>query len=299
LQIFGQVSGTLGFENLSGAPVGVGGYGSGHFVGALVPWQVGPTWGPPPNPAYIPPAVLLPAYDGTTDYGGTSGVTHTFAGESGDGAPSQYADVYMDVGLQAFSGIGTVAVSVGPVLPGAFSVPPGIVSTSSVTTDAYISVRYEFDPFPASICRAAPWSGCPCGNSSAVGNGCGNSANANGGGLASTGSASISNDTLTLAASGMTNSNSLFFQGTTMAFAQIPYGDGLRCVTGSIRRLGTASNVGGAAQVPSVGGTPIAVQGQVTQPGTRYYQVFYRDAQNYCTSATYNVTSGLAILWTL
>jgi hypothetical protein len=68
-------------------------------------------------------------------------------------------------------------------------------------------------------------------------------------------------------------------------------------VTGNLLRLGTRANVAGAAQVPSGGSTPISVQGQVTQPGTRMYQVFYRDAQNYCTSATYNVTSGLAILW--
>jgi hypothetical protein len=51
------------------------------------------------------------------------------------------------------------------------------------------------------------------------------------------------------------------------------------------------------ANIPIGGSTPNSVQGQVTQPGTRTYQVFYRDAQNYCTSATYNVTSGSAIRW--
>ncbi len=299
VSIFCDVSGTIGFENTSGAPVGVGGYAGGTFVGAYVPWSVIGVFGQSPNPAFIPPNVVLASYDGATDYAGASGVTHAFAHESSDGSPAHHIDFYNDTNLAAFAVAGPIAIDVGPMVPQSPYLPPGIVATSTVFVDAYLSIQYDYDSLPTSICHATSLSGCPCNNSSQLGHGCGNSANSTGGALTSWGVASISNDTLTLAASGMTNSNSLFFQGTGLAYAQIPYGDGLRCVTGSLRRLGTRVNQGGAATVPGLGGTPISVFGQVTQPGTRTYQVFYRDAQNYCTPANYNVTSGLAIAWSL
>lgn len=297
LRIYCQVSGTLGFENTSAAPVGVGGYGGGTYVGAHAPWHIGPTGGSPPNPAFIPDAVMLPAYDGTTDYGGASGITHAFTGASGDGGPSQYTPVYVDAQLGALVGTGTLAASVGPMAQFGPNLPPGIVASATLTVDSFLSVRYDYVPFPASICRAAPFSGCPCGNWSATASGCGNSANAAGGNLAATGVASISNDTLSLVGSGMTSSNALYFQGTSFVFAQLGYGDGLRCVTGAITRLGTRTNVGGTSQYPAGGGLPVSVRGGVTAPGTRTYQVSYRDAQNYCTSATFNATNGLAIAW--
>ncbi len=73
----------------------------------------------------------------------------------------------------------------------------------------------------------------------------------------------------------------------------------LLCVTGTIRRLGTRANVSDSSQFPGPGGTPISVAGAITAPGTRYYQIMYRDNGNFCTPSTFNTTSGMAIAWSL
>jgi hypothetical protein len=76
------------------------------------------------------------------------------------------------------------------------------------------------------------------------------------------------------------------------------FGDGLRCAGGTIRRLGTKTNSAGGSQYPAAGDLPVSVRGAVGAPGTRTYQVWYRNAVGYCTAATYNLTNGLEITWT-
>lgn len=76
------------------------------------------------------------------------------------------------------------------------------------------------------------------------------------------------------------------------------YGDGLRCVGGSVVRLGTKTNASGTSQYPAPGDLPLSVRGGITQPGVEYYQVVYRDGGNFCTSSAFNATSGMAVLWT-
>ncbi len=142
---------------------------------------------------------------------------------------------------------------------------------------------------------------CPCGNNGAPGNGCANSVVATGGHLASTGTASIASDTLALHGSGMPDSSALYFQGTTTINSGLGtlFGDGLRCAGGSITRLGTRLNVAGASSYPGAGGASISVRGQVTSPGLRTYQVWYRNAAAYCTAFTFNLTNGLSVIWTI
>ena len=112
--------------------------------------------------------------------------------------------------------------------------------------------------------------------------------------------ASLSNDTLVLTATDMPNTSCLFFQGTDFAYAGLPFGDGIRCVAGTLQRLGAKLIAGGSAQYPLGGDLPISVKGSVPAPGSvRYYQAQYRDPANFCTSANTNGTSGLAILWQL
>jgi hypothetical protein len=76
-------------------------------------------------------------------------------------------------------------------------------------------------------------------------------------------------------------------------------GDGLRCVNGSIIRLGVKSNALGASQYPLAGDPPISVRGQIPVAGaTRYYQVWYRNpAPTFCTGAMHNLTNGYAVTW--
>jgi hypothetical protein len=139
---------------------------------------------------------------------------------------------------------------------------------------------------------------CPCGNAGAAGNGCASSVNAAGGNLAGSGTPSISNDTLSLNGSGMPNSSALYFQGTTQVNngAGAVFGDGLRCAGGTVIRLGTKTNVGGASSYPS-GSTPISIKGNNAAGNTRTYQCWYRNAAVFCTTSTFNLTNGLSVTW--
>ncbi|MEY2806307.1 MAG: hypothetical protein RIR65_724 [Planctomycetota bacterium] len=142
---------------------------------------------------------------------------------------------------------------------------------------------------------------CPCANAGAAGNGCANSINANGANLRATGVASIVEDTVTLIGSGMPNSSALYFQGTAQAGsgAGTVFGDGLRCAAGSVIRLGTKNNAANTSSYPTAGNLSISVKGAVTVPGTRYYQVWYRNAAAFCTASTFNLTNGVGVSWHL
>jgi hypothetical protein len=141
--------------------------------------------------------------------------------------------------------------------------------------------------------------GCPCGNNGASGNGCAHSLSATGANLASTGRASLANDSLVLSGTSMPNSSALYFQGTSTVNGGlgVVFGDGLRCAGGAIVRLGTQSNAGGSSQYPAAGDPPVSVRGLVSLPGTRTYQVWYRNAASFCTAATFNLTNGLSVSW--
>jgi hypothetical protein len=140
---------------------------------------------------------------------------------------------------------------------------------------------------------------CPCGNAGSAGNGCASSVNAAGANLTASGSASLSADTLVLAGSGMPDSSALYFQGTAQLNGGMGtvFGDGLRCVSGSIVRLKTTSNSAGVSQFPQAGDPGVSVRGMVGAPGTRTYQVWYRNAAAFCTPSTFNLTNGVEVTW--
>lgn len=141
---------------------------------------------------------------------------------------------------------------------------------------------------------------CPCGNVSASADraGCTNSFGT-GGALRGRGEASIASDTLRLEGSTMSNGPALYFQGTQASNggAGVAFGDGLRCAAGSVNRLGTLPNVGGASAYPSAGDPDISVRGAVLAPGVRYYQARYRNAATFCTPDTFNWTNMVRIVW--
>jgi len=139
---------------------------------------------------------------------------------------------------------------------------------------------------------------CPCGNSGAPGNGCANSVNPAGAYLATAGTASVASDSLVLSGSGMPNGPALYFQGTTM-LAGTPFGDGLRCAGGSVVRLGIEINdAAGTSSHPGSGDPSVSVKGMVPAAGgLRTYQVWYRNAGDYCTPSTFNLTNGTAVTW--
>jgi hypothetical protein len=88
----------------------------------------------------------------------------------------------------------------------------------------------------------------------------------------------------------------LFFQGTQQTGAT--FGDGLRCASGTLVRLGTGNAIGGIASHPRTGDPAISVRGGIAQAGqVRHYQAWYRNAAAFCTASTFNLTNGLSATW--
>ena len=139
---------------------------------------------------------------------------------------------------------------------------------------------------------------CPCGNAGVGNNGCANSANAAGAHLGANGYATVGSDSLQLQASGLpTPTSCLFFQGTAQVNG-IVFGDGLRCVGGTLIRLGVKTSPSGTAVYPQAGDVPISTRGQIPPAGAvRYYQGWYRNQASFCTPYGYNVTNAVKIAW--
>jgi hypothetical protein len=295
--VSGFVHGSWGLENTNAQPASVT-----DCIAAQITVQGAVGNFPAVNPAMEIYGVNLGAYDGTTDYAGTSGVTFVFGPEGGTGLPSYTLDIYQPQNMGPFlataPGQSLVFVLDAIELGGACGpLPPGVVDQYSLLASTTLRIRYEFDPYPTWFCRPGAFlGGCPC--SSLPSRGCPNSANASGGALDASGQASLSNDTLVLLGSGMPDTTALYIQGDGHDYGGFPYGDGRRCAAGTIRRLGTKSNVGGSSQYPGAGDASVSVRGLVPGPGaTRYYQTIYRDTASFCTSSTLNVTDGVAIRW--
>jgi len=142
---------------------------------------------------------------------------------------------------------------------------------------------------------------CPCANSSTSFEraGCTNTIGL-GGKLEWSGSASLAADTLRLHASSMpATTTALFLQGTGATTAASAFGDGIACLAGPISRLRTVGAVQGRAVNPSgVAPVSLAIQGNVTVPGSvRTYQVRYRDAAPFCTTAGWNASNAIEVTW--
>jgi hypothetical protein len=144
---------------------------------------------------------------------------------------------------------------------------------------------------------------CPCGNAGLAGRGCENSFGTGGAQLTSSGTPSISSDTVVLTASGLPPSALvLFFQGMTQQNGGLGTvrGDGLLCANGSLIRLGSrqASNgvISFGAGIP--GDPLVSVRGAVPPGGAvRHYQTWYRNSARFCTADTINLTNGMTIPW--
>jgi DNA-binding beta-propeller fold protein YncE len=188
--------------------------------------------------------------------------------------------------------IATGAVEVGPIHPGSgWGQVFGLIVIGGGTA------------LPGRFCFGdGSGTPCPCGNQSVPGaqQGCASSLGV-GGELLATGTASLGADSVALRGSHMPNSSALYLQGTAQVSsgAGVTFGDGLRCAGGSIIRLGAKMNVAGESRYPAPGDPPVSQRGLVTAPGDRFYQVWYRNAAAFCTAATFNLTNGARVTWTL
>jgi hypothetical protein len=165
--------------------------------------------------------------------------------------------------------------------------------------------RAQMTPFCFGDGTSGP---CPCANfSSPSTGGCLNSLGSPGvlAATSPTGFARVSGDIpgidrVTLTGSGMPNSTCIYFQGS--ANPAVPFGDGIRCVNNPFQvQLGTRVNAGGTSFVGGAPGPAISLQGflntPLPAPCTREYQCWYRNAANFCTPATFNMTNGVSIVW--
>jgi Tol biopolymer transport system component len=173
--------------------------------------------------------------------------------------------------------------------------------TGDTNSQADIYAR-ECSPLPySSFCWGdGTATACPCANSGASGRGCASSVDAFGAVLSAQGTASVSADTLTLVCGGTTSSLVIYFQGTLQQNGGqgVVLGDGLRCIGGTLLRLGPESAMGGSSQYPQGSDLPISVKGLVPAAGgTRTYQAWYRDPAAFCTPLTYNLSNGADVSW--
>lgn len=164
--------------------------------------------------------------------------------------------------------------------------------------DVFSGAYYEPNTIESFCAGDGSAGACPCGNTGATGRGCANSVTT-GAGLYPSGTTSVSADTFSLQAFGLpTTTPCLFFQGTIGNSTGVSFGDGLRCVSGTVVRIGTKTASSGNAVYPQAGDVPISVRGLVPAVGAqRAYQAWYRNAASFCTASTFNTSSGVRVTW--
>jgi hypothetical protein len=102
---------------------------------------------------------------------------------------------------------------------------------------------------------------------------------------------------------------SIVMQGNALAAGGLVFGQGIRCVGGTLKRLYTKTAVAGGITAPNFGaGDPTvsarsATLGNVIQAGqSRWYLVYYRDpiVLGGCPAAsTFNATQTGQVVWSL
>jgi hypothetical protein len=230
------------------------------------------------------------------EFGGLSSLplgahVHGFA------APGAQAPALFDLGL-ANPASATVTLTAAQALQFQSSLAYVSVSSALFPSGEIRGQIVRQPPTPIANYCAGDGSGsaCPCGNgvSPGVAAGCRNSSGA-GAFLRAEGAPSVHCESFGLAVGGLPGSGSvLFFQGTTRenGGAGTVFGDGLRCVTGTVVRLGVLMASGGEAELDAPGGA-----GGVAVGDTRYYQAWYRNSVPFCAPAGFNFTDALEITW--
>ena len=149
---------------------------------------------------------------------------------------------------------------------------------------------------------------CPCVNPpSGTGRGCNNSAATGGATIAGSGASSLAADTLVLTSSNQTaNGTTIALQGGATVAAGTTFGQGVRCVGGTLKRLYVKSP-GGTGGITAPSGLDLSVSaqsaalGDVIAAGThRYYMTYYRDPTvlGGCPQAsTFNGTNAIDVTW--
>jgi hypothetical protein len=143
-------------------------------------------------------------------------------------------------------------------------------------------------------------SACPCGTSAPEA-GCDNSFGTGGARLRVGGEPSLANDTLFFQVDGLPPDALMVFLEDffpTQVDGGTPFGDGVLCTGGVYSFLAARYASGGIAGLGAASEPAISTLGFSLQAGdVRYYQAIYRNQRPFCTSAGFNLSSGLRIIW--
>jgi len=213
------------------------------------------------------------------------------------GAPSFFQDLAFDsagVLWAVKSGGGIYTIDIGAVTA-TFVRSSGSYGGITFQRDLHVGTPYCF----GDVGSGTP---CPCGNDndgSVPGSGCANGVFASGAQLTASGSASLSNDTLVFATTGLEPTNSgLYFQANNDLSPGLVWGDGLQCAGGQLKRLGVRFSDASGYSDTSGFATPISVKaGNIVAGDTKHYQCWYRNPVGSPCSTDFNASNGLAITW--
>jgi hypothetical protein len=151
---------------------------------------------------------------------------------------------------------------------------------------------------------ASATAACPCGNQGMAGHGCDNSVATGGAELVATGSPTP--DSIVLTSSGQLPTSSSFLLQGTQETNPLVFGDGLRCIGGTIRRLVSTRAHAGTVVYPGPGDPSISARSAalgdpIPSGAVRLYQVMYRDPQSsFCPNPpgnNWNVSGAMRIVW--
>jgi hypothetical protein len=145
---------------------------------------------------------------------------------------------------------------------------------------------------------------CPCNNPpTGGGGGCNNSIGTGGAVLYGAGTPLLSADSFVLGQQGeLASALSIFLQGNANAMTGVTFGDGVRCVAGSLKRLYVHNASAGGAIAPVGSDSPVSVRPSalgdtIHACQTRFYQVYYRDSNLGFCAGGFNIGSGLKVTW--
>ena len=250
----------------------------------------------------------LGAFDGTVDFRGVSGVTHSI------GPTTQQATISItDTGVLAsvFTGPGNVTFH-HSALNNTMQQGCGNFTAIFANHDAVsITIAYSYCSPGADFCipGRSNVASCPCNNPqlpAGSAKGCNNSASTGGAVLHSGGAASLAADSLVFTSTGETpNATTIFLQGNATIPSGVVFGQGIRCSGGQLERLYVAFASSGVASAPtgsdpSVSARSAALGDTIAAGTSRFYSAYYRDGVvlGGCPStSTFNTTQGQSVTW--
>jgi hypothetical protein len=173
-------------------------------------------------------------------------------------------------------------------------------NTSSTDLKAFVRTRAPTSDYASFCFGDGSGTACTCGNASVPEHreGCLHSQGI-GGKMTALGASDATADTFQLVGTGVPDSIGMFIQGTMRINGGdgVVFGDGLRCVGGSVLRLRAKPIVGGTVRYPEAGETPISQLGGLVPGDVRSYQLWFRNAAAFCTVYTWNLTNGIETTW--